>query len=413
MNILVVTQYFHPEPFRINDLVAGLCQRGHNVTVLTGMPNYPDGRFYPGYAWHGPAVDAYAGARVVRVPLISRGRAKNWRLALNYLSFAFFASLLGPLRCRGSYDLIFVFQPSPVSVGLPALLLGRIKRAPVILWVQDLWPDTLAAVGQGKTAVRIGGWLADFIHRRCDLLLIQSRAFAPRLAAREVPQTAVRYLPNWAEDLYASAASVRADSRLAALPGFKILFAGNLGSAQSIETIMDAAERLKERRDIRWLFVGDGLMRAWIKQQVQSRGLLETVSLFGRHPVESMPAFFAGADALLVTLRADPVFALTIPSKLQSYLAAGRPVLGALDGEGARIIADAGAGLAAAAEDAAGLASCAERLAALPENQRREMGRLGRAYFETHFRRDFLLGQLETWMQELKGTRDAHTDTGR
>lgn len=413
MNILVVTQYFHPEPFRINDLVAGLCQRGHNVTVLTGMPNYPDGRFYRGYAWHGPATGTYAGARVVRVPLISRGRAKNWRLALNYLSFALFASLLGPLRCRGSYDLIFVFQPSPVSVGLPALLLGRIKRAPVMLWVQDLWPDTLAAVGQGRVANRVGGWLADFIHRRCDLLLIQSRAFAPRLAARGIMQTAVRYLPNWAEDLYASAASVHTDSQLATLPGFKILFAGNLGSAQSLETIMDAAERLKERRDIRWLFVGDGLMRAWIEQQVQSRGLLETVFLFGRHPVESMPAFFAGADALLVTLRADPVFTLTIPSKLQSYLAAGRPVLGALNGEGARIIAEAGAGLAAAAEDAAGLASCAERLAALPENQRMEMGRLGRAYFETHFRRDFLLGQLETWMQELKGTRDAHTDTGR
>lgn len=413
MNILVVTQYFHPEPFRINDLVAGLCQRGHDVTVLTGMPNYPDGRFYPGYSWHGPAVDSYAGARVVRVPLISRGRAKNWRLALNYLSFALFASLLGPLRCRGGYDLVFAFQPSPVSVGLPALLLGWIKKVPVILWIQDLWPDTLAAVGQGRTANRIGGWLADFIHRRCDLLLIQSQAFASRLAARGIMQTSVRYLPNWAEDLYASAVSVRADSRLAGLQGFKILFAGNLGSAQSLETILDAAERLKERRNIRWLFVGDGLMRSWIERQVQLRGLLETVFLFGRHPVESMPAFFAGADALLVTLRAEPVFALTIPSKLQSYLAAGRPVLGALDGEGARIIADARAGLAAAAEDAIELASCAERLAALPESQRMEMGQQGRTYFAKHFSRDLLLGQLETWMQELKGKHDAHTDTGR
>lgn len=413
MNILVVTQYFHPEPFRINDLVVGLRDRGHDVTVLTGMPNYPEGRFYPGYGGLGPAEERFEGMRVVRVPLLSRGRAKNWRLALNYLSFAFFASLLGPLRCRGAYDLVFVFEPSPVTVGLPGLLLGALKRAPVMLWIQDLWPDTLVAMGLRGAALSAGTAVANFVHRRCDLLLLQSRAFTPCLLARKLPQARLRYLPNWAEELYRSADTAAGNELLTRFEGFRILFAGNIGSAQSFDTVLGAAERLRDRRDIHWLIVGDGLMRDAVAAEIRKRRLEATVHLLGRHPPAAMPAFFRAADALLVTLRPDPVFALTIPSKIQSYLAAGKPIIGALDGEGAHVITESGSGMTCAAGDAAALAGLALRMSELPQEVRAEMGARGITWFGEHFERSRLLDRLEGWMRELTDKIDADTDTRR
>ncbi|MBX3662259.1 MAG: glycosyltransferase family 4 protein [Burkholderiales bacterium] len=413
MRILVVTQYFHPEPFRVNDLVVGLRDRGHEVTVLTGMPNYPEGRFYPGYDGLRPAEERFEGMRVLRVPLLSRGRARNWRLALNYLSFAFFASLLGPLRCRGRFDLIFVFEPSPITVGLPALLLGKLKRAPVMLWIQDLWPDTLEAMGLSGPALSTGAAVANFVHRRCDLLLLQSRAFMPCLLARKLPQARLRYLPNWAEELYRSADTTDHQDPLARFEGFRILFAGNIGTAQSFDTILAAAERLRDRRDIHWLIVGDGLMRDTVAAEIRTRGLEAAVHLLGRHPPAAMPAFFRTADALLVTLRPDPVFALTIPSKIQSYLAAGKPIIGALDGEGARVIAESGGGMTCAAGDSAALAELTLRMAELPQESRAAMGARGLAWFGEHFERKRLLDRLEGWMHELTDKADADTDTGR
>ena len=413
MRILIVTQYFHPEPFRINDLVACLSERGHEVTVLTGMPNYPEGRFYKGYNGLGPAEERFEGVRVVRVPILSRGQARNWRLALNYFSFAFFASLLGPLRCGGGHDIVFVFQPSPITVGLPALVIGGLRRLPVVLWIQDLWPDTLAAMGLEGVGARAAGLLAHWIHRHCDRVLVQSHAFSPSLERSGVPGERIRYLPNWAEELYEQPGPEAVPAALLGLDGFKLMFAGNLGSAQSLDTLLDAAELLRARDDILWLIAGDGQERNRIASEITKRRLDTTVKLLGRFPTSDMPAFFACSDALLVTLRADPVFALTIPSKIQSYLAAGRPILGALNGEGARIVVESGAGIVVPAEDAAALAAAVERMAELPVEQRNAMGRRGNAYFRRHFRRDHLIRQLENWMRELVDEYHAHTDSRR
>jgi hypothetical protein len=147
LKLLIVTQYFWPESFRVNDLALGFREMGHEVEVLTGMPNYPRGSLYPGYGWLRPLTENYEGIRVVRVPLITRGRSKGLRLMLNYLTFAAAACLLGPLRCRGEYDAVLIYEPSPVTVGLPGLLMARINNAPALFWVQDLWPDTLEAMG--------------------------------------------------------------------------------------------------------------------------------------------------------------------------------------------------------------------------------------------------------------------------
>ncbi len=405
MNILIVTQYFWPENFRINDLALGLRERGHEVTVFTGKPNYPEGRFFPGYGFFTRAEEDYRGVRVIRVPLVPRGTGGRLGLMINFFSFALSGLLLAPFRCKGSYDAILVYQPSPVTVGLPALLLKRLKRAPILFWVQDLWPETLSATGVVRSKWVLGAveHLVRFIYRHCDRVLVQSRAFTARVQALGVAAQRIRYFPNSAEALYRPlTATLPPGPGEQLLPdGFRIMFAGNIGAAQDFETIVDAAAKLKDERDIHWVIVGDGRLQPWVEREIERRGLRHTVHLLGRHPVESMPRLFARTDAMLVTLKPDPVFALTIPSKLQSYLACGRPVLAALDGEGARVVEESGAGIAVAAGDASALANGALRLHRMLRQDREAAGQRGRRYFEQHFERELLLSRLEQWMREL------------
>ncbi len=403
MNILIITQYFWPESFRINDLVRGLMERGHEVTVLTGKPNYPGGAFFPGYGLLGRASEDYHGARVRRVPLVPRGRGGALPLALNYLSFACSATLLGPFLCRGRYDAILVYEPSPITVGLPALWLKRLRRAPILFWVQDLWPESLSATGAVRSPTVLA-WvekLVRLIYDGCDRILAQSRAFFAPIEALGVSRERILYYPNSAEALYRPLRATP-DARVqAGLPsGFVVMFAGNIGAAQDFGTILAAAEQLKAQADIHWAIVGDGRMLPWVEEQVRTRGL-RNVHLLGRHHVESMPQFFAMADALLVTLKKEPIFALTIPSKVQSYLACGRPIVAALDGEGARVVEEAGAGLTAPAEDPQALADAVLALACLQPREREAMGARGRAYFEANFEREMLVDRLDGWLREI------------
>lgn len=405
MKILVVTQYFWPENFRINDLVLGLKQRGHKVTVLTGMPNYPEGNFYPGYGFFSPCREEFEGVPVLRVPLVPRGRGKGMMLALNFLSFAVFASLLAPLRCRGDFDVIFVYEPSPITVGIPALVLKIIKRAPVMFWVQDLWPESLSATGAVKARwlLKLVEWLVRFIYRGCDLILVQSQAFVPPVERLGGNRKIMRYFPNSAEALYTPVVLPDDAPERVNLPaGFRIMFAGSIGAAQNFGMILDSAERLKSYPDIHWLILGDGRMLPWVKKQIEERGLGSTVHLLGRHPVESMPRYFSLADALLVTLRKDPIFSLTIPAKVQSYLACGKPIIAALEGEGARIIRESGAGLVCAADPPNGLANIVLEMYNMDIKERQAMGERGQEYFKAHFERNMLLMRLEGWFKDLE-----------
>ncbi|MGQ0525739.1 MAG: glycosyltransferase family 4 protein [Betaproteobacteria bacterium] len=405
MKVLIVTQYFWPETFRINDVAAALKARGHEPEILTGMPNYPGGRFYPGYGAFSPREERYRGMRVVRVPLVPRGAMRNWQLALNYLSFVISASLCAPFRCRGHYDAILVYEPSPVTVALPAILLRSTRGTPLLFWVQDLWPESLAATG-AVTSPRALRWvrlLVDFIYRRCDLVLVSSRGFTEHVLRSGISRERIRYFPNSAETLYRPLPAAPPDVNGELPSGFRIVFAGNIGSAQSFETIVEAADRTREHRDLHWVILGEGNRREWVYGEIDRRGLAATVHLLGHRPVDTMPAYFAAADALLVTLRGDPVFALTVPSKIQSYLACGRPILAAINGEGADIVTESGAGLACGAEDAPRLAAAALQLYRTPVVQREAMGRKGRMYFEANFEREMLLDRLQSWMHDLAG----------
>lgn len=404
MRILVVSQYFWPETFRVNEIVSELTARGHEVTVLTGRPNYPEGTLHPDFVADPARFSRYAGADVLRVPLRPRGQG-SLKLVLNYWSFVFWGSLKGPwlLRSR-EFDAIFVFETSPITSALPAILLKWIKRAPLSMWVLDLWPDTLQAVGMVKTErqLKAVGHLCRFIYRRCDLILGQSRAFIDPIRRWAGSSERFRYFPQWSEEVFdaAAAPAVPAPEIKALGPGFNIVFAGNIGDAQDFPSLLRAAELTRDREDIRWVIVGDGRAAPQVRADIERLGLSRNVVMLGRHPVERMPAFFAAADALLVSLKAEPIFAMTIPGKVQSYLAAGRPLLGMLDGEGARVISESGAGLVAPSGNAQALADQARALADLPAATRAHMGESGHRYGTTHFRRAALMSQLEGWLAD-------------
>ncbi|MGE0558338.1 MAG: glycosyltransferase family 4 protein [Burkholderiales bacterium] len=400
MKILVITQYFHPEPFRINDLVLGLRQRGHRVEILTGMPNYPSGRFYAGYSAFGPWTDDFHGMPVHRVPLMRRGERKNWRLAANYISFALSACALGPLRCRGAYDVIFVYEPSPVTVALPGIVLRKLKQAPMLFWVQDLWPESLSATGavRSRWLLRLVRRLVDFIYRRCDRVLVSSTGFTGHVAASGIAAERIVNVPNWAENAYRPLDNPPPEILTELPAGFRVMFAGNIGSAQAFDTILAAAEKLRDRTDIQWVILGDGMLKSWVAEEVRRRGLERQFHLLGHRPLESMAAYFSAADALLVTLRDTPAFALTVPSKVQSYLACGRPIIAAINGEGADLVSAAGAGLTCPAENADRLAQTVVELCNMPQQQRTAMGHNGRAYFEANFERELVIDRIERLM---------------
>ncbi|MBJ6989012.1 glycosyltransferase family 4 protein [Devosia sp. MC521] len=407
MRILVVSQYFWPESFRINDLVVELVARGHEVTVLTGQPNYPSGTLDAAFARQPEDFDRYGGADVVRVPHVLRG-GRGVQLMLNYLTFALSASVIGAFKLRGRpFDAVFAFEPSPITIGIPAIVLKWIKRAPMALWVLDLWPQTLQAVGAVRSPLVLGSVdsLVRMIYRHCDAILAQSRSFIRTIQSqvRERDHAKIIYFPSWAEPAE-QVDSVQPAAEIASRPDlFTVLFTGNVGEAQGFEAVLAAAVLLRDK-PVRWVIIGDGRRSDWLRSEVIRLGLSAQVMMLGRFPLERMSSFMAHADALLVCLRDEPVFALTIPGKVQSYLMAGRPVLAMLNGEGANVVAESGAGIAVAAGDALGLSNAITQMLTATETERAVMGRAGLAYSEANFDRSTLISQLEHILSNLAYT---------
>lgn len=404
MKLLVVTQYFWPENFRINDLVAEMVKRGHEVTVLTGIPNYPEGKVNPEFHANPKQFSQWAGARIVRVPMFSRG-CGAFRLLMNYLSFLLSASMLGVWKLRKeNFEAIFVCQLSPVTSALPAVFLGTIKRVPIVMWVLDLWPDTLSAIGvvRSNWMLALVGRLVSFIYRRCDLILAQSQSFVLSIKRHGGAEQRVEYFPSWAESIFQERALEPAPEVPVVSNGFTVMFAGNIGDAQDFPAILKAAEILRENKSIRWLIVGDGRAAAWVAAEISRRNLSGCVILLGRFPLERMPAFFRHADAMLVALKDEPIFELTIPGKVQSYLAAGIPIVAMLNGEAAKVISQSGSGLVCAAGDADGLARSVMELFHMTSDQRSQMGLRAKTTYLHEFDRETLMDRLEFWLESLQ-----------
>jgi colanic acid biosynthesis glycosyl transferase WcaI len=407
LRILVVSQYFWPENFRVNDLVEELLRRGHAVTVLTGKPNYPEGEVFEDFRRRPAHYSNYRGAEVVRIPVVARGH-RSLTLLLNYVTYALSGATAGAWRLRGRpVDVIFVYEPSPVTVGIPAVVLGRLKRAPVIFWVLDLWPQTLEALGvvRSKAALAGIGILVRFIYNRCARVLGQSSGFVPEIRRYCRPDVPVSYFPSWAEPMFVAQAAPRAPEVPANPECLTILFAGNIGDAQDFPNILEAATLLRDDPRIRWIIVGDGRLADWVRSEVARRKLADRFFLLGRFPIERMPSFYSCADVLLVTLQRKRIFSMTIPGKLQTYLAAGLPILAALDGEGADVIRRWGAGVACEPGDPQALAAAARDLASRPANVRAAMGSQAALASETEFSRDALISQLEQWARDSIGGR--------
>jgi colanic acid biosynthesis glycosyl transferase WcaI len=405
MRILIITQYFWPENFRINDLCSALQERGHQLTILTGKPNYPEGIVFPEFELDPAFYNTYHGAEIIRVPMSPRGTGSKIRLLLNYLSFAISASFIGALRLRKKeFDIIFVYEPSPITVGIPAVVMKKIKKVPIVFWVLDLWPETLRAVGVVKSEIllKLVGKLVSYIYNKCDLILGQSKSFHKGISVYCQDPRKIRYYPSWAEAIFNKNNSDGENKLDQDVSSFKVLFTGNIGEAQDFPALLAAVEIIKQHNQkIRFYIVGDGRMFDWVSQQIDVMKLHDYIVLLGRHPLALIPNFYASADALLVTLKSSDVFAMTIPGKIQSYMAAGKPILAMLNGEGARVVDEAGAGYICDSGDAVGLARNVIAMSKLSDCELNKLGLGAEYYAEKEFNRVKLITQLEEWFAEL------------
>ncbi len=402
MKLLVVSQYFWPENFRINDLVRSLIKKGHTIDILTGKPNYPEGIVYPGYRSWGCQVETWQGMQIYRVPIAARGSRSGIRLALNYLSFVVSGLLFAPwLLRKKEYDAIFIYAPSPIFQAIPASFLGWLKCCPVALWVQDLWPESVQATGYIRNAwvLKLLESLVRFVYRHTDLLLVPSLAFQSSVAALAQGKTIV-YHPNSVEAGFYTLPVVTLPDIPGLAGNFSVLFAGNVGVGQSVEVIVGAADKLRNYPDIHFVVLGKGSRWDWLREQVEVRGLTN-LQLPGQYPVETMPGLMRQASALLVTLANQPIFAATIPNKVQAYMAVGRPIIACLNGEGARLIREASAGLVVPTEDATALANAVLQLYAMSAEEREKIGQNGRTFYREHFDHDRLTEQLIDHLHEL------------
>jgi len=403
MKILVVTQYFWPENFRINDLCDALVERGHEVTVYTGLPNYPEGTLFKGYSFFGPYREQKGKIKIIRSPLIPRGKNKSLRLALNYFSFFISASVLAPFLVHGKFDKIFVYEPSPITVAIPGIVLKYLKRAPMFFWVTDLWPESLEATGvvKNKTILNLVAKMVRQLYHHSDKVLVTSRGFVPRVRALGAEDDKIIYWPQWAEAFFDKNITDYQDNKIP-LSGFILMFAGNIGSAQDFGTIVKAAHLLKDQKNIHFVILGDGLMKKWAEAEIVKLGLTSTFHFLGRKPVESMPYYYSKASAMLMSLTNTDLFSITLPSKLQSYLASGKPVLASMNGEGAQIIDDWKAGMTCEASNPELLAQTIMKMAQLGSEEIKIMGDNARTCYLQEFEREQLITKLEDIFRNLQ-----------
>jgi glycosyltransferase involved in cell wall biosynthesis len=407
VKILVVTQYFWPESFRINDVVSTLVEKGLHVDVLTGKPNYPEGEIYKNYRIWGCLIEDKYGANIYRVPLLPRGSSNKILLTLNYLSFIIFGMLMGTWMVRkNKYDLVFVYGLSPILLSLPGILISKLKKIKIILWVQDLWPESLSATKsiENKLTIAIVGKVVKWIYNSTDLILVQSHAFVSEIKNMGILKE-IKYYPNSVDPSfydYALKHKSEVELEYEKNKDFNVIFAGNVGIGQGVEVIVEAAKNLSIYKDIKFIIIGRGSRSDWLSEQ-KDKYSLDGVVLRGRLPVERMPEILSRASALLVTLTDEPIFTKTIPNKIQAYLAVGKPIIACLNGEGAKVVNEANAGFTVPAGDAKELSEAVLKLYRMPLKERDKYGYNGRAYYERKFEHEKLINELIDEFKTIAG----------
>jgi glycosyltransferase involved in cell wall biosynthesis len=355
--ILVISQYFYPAQFRINDMCQEWVKRGHKVTVVTGIPNYPQGEFYKGYGWFKNRRETWIGVEIIRLPLIARGHG-SVRLALNYLSFVvsgFFWSHFTGLKA----DYVFTFEVSPMTQALLGVWFAKRRKVPNYLYVQDLWPENVEIVTGIHSKAVLGpiSRMVNYIYKRCDAIFATSPSFVTDIQKRCPGQEQkVHYLPQYAEDFYKPVASRHSERSEESSNKFKIAFTGNIGKAQGLEILPKTASLLKGKANVNFTIVGDGRNKAKLIKQIEQNDVGDMFTLVDRQPAEKIPAILAECDAAFISFMDTPLFAKTIPAKLQSYMACGMPIVASACGETERIVCEANCGVCAPIGDAEALA---------------------------------------------------------
>lgn len=395
VKILFVCQYFYPENFKGNDIVFDLVKKGYQITVLTAKPNYPHGKFYKGYSFFGKRKENINGVKVIRVPVYPRRNGKGIHLILNYVSFVFFSYFAILFRIKEKFDSVFIQQLSPVTMAFPGFWIKKKQNIPVFLWVLDLWPESVIATTKLKKGyvIKFLDHIVRSFYNKSDVILISSNYFKKSILEKcDDKNKKVVYFPNWAEDIFEKKAFKK--YKLPPFPsGFNVMFAGNIGESHGFETILKAAKRTADF-GINWIVVGAGRKYEWIKNQIFERKL-SNVYLMGRHPLETMPLFFKKADAMLISLKNDPIFSLTVPAKFQAYIASGKIVLGAINGECSDLIKQSGVGICVPAMADKELANASIKLSKSTTKEREKMSRNAKAFYKKYFSKKMLLNQLE------------------
>lgn len=388
MRIALISQYFYPEQFSNNGIALELTDRGHEIHVFPCVPNYPAGRFFPGYSNTQMRSEIWNGIRISRAFTVPRGKSPISLLA-NYLCYPIAVSWTICRRMKEKADVSFVSMPSPIFQAMAGIILRWRTNTPCVYWVQDIWPESATyTLGiRNRVAVRILDHLCGWLYRQADLVMVQNSAFYPMISRFGVPADRIRVLPNTAPAGYApvNKSDAYQYASLISQTGFRLMFAGNIGESQDFDTLVAAADVLRDRADLHWVVVGSGRDEERVKTKIDSMNLQDRFVFLGRYPEKEMPSIFAHADAMLISLKDIPIFSLTVPYKTQCYMACGKPIIAVLNGEGARIIEESGSGIVASAGDARGLASAIETMmdSTPAEMDRYQANSLN--YFEVNF----------------------------
>ncbi|MDR3455253.1 MAG: glycosyltransferase family 4 protein [Rhodoferax sp.] len=385
VRVLLLTQWFDPEPtFKGMVFARELVRQGFEVEVLTGFPNYPGGKVYPGYKIKLLQRETIDDVQVTRVPLYPNHDQSAVKRVLNYLSFAASALFYGLFMARRA-DVMYAYHP-PLTVGITASLIRLFRRIPVVYDIQDMWPDTLRATGMisNPRALSVVASVCQWVYRRVDHIVVLSPGFKRLLVQRGVPDAKVNVIYNWADEAALAAPQGQMPASFPGPEQFRVLFAGNMGKAQALDAVLDAAAVLQARGSrVCFVLLGGGVEVERLKHVVSERQLRNVVFL-PPVPMAEVGTLLNAAEALLVHLRKDPLFEITIPSKTQAYMAVGKPLLMAVDGDAADLVRQSGAGVVAESEDAEAMVAAAEMLASLTPERLADMGQKAKYYYQEH-----------------------------
>lgn len=398
-HILVVSQYFYPEQFRINDICQEWVKRGFKVTVITGIPNYPEGKYYEGYGILKKRKETWNGIDIIRIPLIPRGKSKIG-LVCNYLSFpvsGFIWNLLSNIKA----DYVFNFETSPMTQTLIAVWYAQKHKVPCYLYVQDLWPEAVETVTgiHNPFIIKPLDTMVRYIYKHCDKIFCTSPSFVRDICKRGVDKKKVYYWPQYAEEFYRPAEK-HSVPEIENDDSFKIIFTGNIGYAQGLDTIPKAAKILKSKgANVKFYIVGDGRYKQELIKEISYAGVEDMVLLIGRHPAKRIPEFLACCDVAYVSFMNDSLFSKTIPAKVQSYMACGMPVLAASEGETNRIVQKADCGLCSRIGDEVSLAENVEKMMSMEIAELERMGKNAREFCNRYFSKKVLMDQMDEWFK--------------